>query len=137
MAAARWPILQRGPTHRMNQFLRYICVGVLNTSVGYAIIFACMYILSLDAVMSNFIGYGSGLVISYMLNKLFTFRTDAKSIYEPLKFVMVFCVSYTANVVALVMMIEIFHMHKALAQFPAGAIYIALSYILNKRYVFS
>ena len=121
----------------MNQFLRYICVGVLNTSVGYAIIFACMYILSLDAVMSNFIGYGLGLVVSYMLNKFFTFRTSARSMSEPIKFVMVFGVSYTANLVALIALIDIFHMHKGLAQFPAGVMYIALSYILNKRYVFS
>ncbi|MBW9118306.1 GtrA family protein [Rhizobium cauense] len=121
----------------MNQFLRYLCVGLFNSLLGYAVIFSCMYVLLLDAVTSNLAGYGVGLAASFFLNKYFTFRAGSRSISEPLKFVLVFIVSYTANLFVLITLIDIFHVHKGFAQLPAGAIYIALSYALNKHFVFS
>ncbi|KQV83976.1 hypothetical protein ASC90_00105 [Rhizobium sp. Root1220] len=121
----------------MNQFLRYICVGVINSLLGYAVIFACMYLLSIDAVASNFIGYGFGIVVSFVLNKWFTFKTESRNISEPFKFALVFFLAYAANLVVLIALIDVFHVNKGFAQLPAGAIYIALSYLLNKHFVFS
>ena len=46
----------------MKQLLKFAMVGVLNTTLGYAVIFACMYVLGIDAVVSNVIGYAFGLV---------------------------------------------------------------------------
>jgi putative flippase GtrA len=58
----------------MKTFGRYLLVGLLNTGLGYAIIFGCMYGLGLSPVLSNALGYGLGMSISYFLNRSFTFR---------------------------------------------------------------
>lgn len=120
----------------MYEMFRYILVGIINTGLGYAIIFSCMYIFGMGPAVSNFMGYGAGIVVSYFLNKFFTFKSKSKTTSEAVKFVAVFAVAYSANLVALMLLITLFNIHQGLAQLVAGAIYILLSYILNKRYVF-
>ena len=120
----------------MNQFARFIFVGVLNTSLGYAIIFASMYLLHLSAVVSNVIGYLLGLTISYSLNRKFTFRSTAQSGPEVVKFLFVFITSYLLNLAVLVLLIRNTQIHEGISQVIAGVACIAASYSLNKYYVF-
>lgn len=120
----------------MSQFVRYIIVGVLNTLLGYSIIFACMYLLGLSAVTSNVIGYGVGLIQSYFLNKNFTFNSDSKSKLEALRFLLVFLISYLSNLGALLFFIKVAGWNEAVAQVCSSVIYVLMSYLLNKYYVF-
>ena len=120
----------------MSQFARFILVGFLNTGLGYAIIFACMYVLNFSAVVSNIAGYFFGLIISYTLNRRFTFRSTAQSRPEIVRFLAVFLVSYLANLAVLLLMIRQFGMHEGTSQLLAGAVYVVASFVMNKYYVF-
>lgn len=120
----------------MNQLFRFLLVGLFNTGFGFAVIFACMYLLGLGPVVSNVIGYCCGLVTSYLLNRSYTFRSSARGFGEPAKFLAVFGVSYLANVMTLVALIEVAGLHEGLSQILAGATYVGISFILNKYFVF-
>lgn len=120
----------------MRLLSRYLLVGVLNTALGYAIIFACMYLLNLSPVLSNMIGYAVGLTTSYTLNRTFTFKSKAASRPEIIKFLFVFVLSYGANMIFLVLFIDALKFHHGISQILAGVIYIAASFLLNKYYVF-
>lgn len=120
----------------MKQFFRFILVGIFNTIFGFAVIFACMYLAALDPLISNIIGYGCGLVTSYALNKWFTFRTTSRSVSEPIRFLLVFGLSYLLNLGTLLLLIRQLGMHEGLAQLCAGAVYVAASYLMNRYYVF-
>lgn len=52
---------------------RFGIVGVANTVIGLAIIFFCYHIFDLGLVLSNAIGYGIGLALSFGLNGKWTF----------------------------------------------------------------
>ncbi len=120
----------------MRQFVKFFLVGVFNTGVGYAVIFSCMYLLGLSAVLSNILGYLFGLSISYFLNRNFTFRSTSQPKTEIPKFLFVFFVAYFANLGVLLLLLSHTEIHEALSQIIAGVVYITTSFSMNKNFVF-
>ncbi|RST54308.1 GtrA family protein [Variovorax sp. MHTC-1] len=121
----------------MKQLLRFAAVGVVNTGLGYAVIFACMYLVGLGAVTSNVLGYAVGLVVSYLLNRSFTFRSVEAPRREIIRFVAIFLLAYLANLAVLILLVHYAGVHEGVAQVLAGIVYFGLSFVLNKYYVFA
>lgn len=64
-------------------FLRFALVGVINTLVGTAIMLFCYNVLNMTYWWSSAANYFFASILSYFLNKNFTFhygKTDMKSI---------------------------------------------------------
>jgi putative flippase GtrA len=125
----------------MNSFLRFLVVGVFNTGFGYALIFAFMYLAGLSPELSNFLGYAIAILVSYLLNKYYTFaggklRAPTSGRSELLRFLLVFAIAYAANYLCLLLLIYQFDVHPALSQILAGVVYVCLSYVLNAFFVF-
>lgn len=120
----------------MDIFSRFMAVGIINTLLGYLIIFFCAYVLKFSPLLSNGIGYGFGLAISYYLNKKFTFSSARRYSSQPLIFFLVFIFSYGINIISLYLFIYIFGINDAISQIMAGIFYVATSFFLNKRFVF-
>lgn len=120
----------------MSQFSRFILVGVANTVLGYAVIFGCMYLAGLSPELSNAAGYTFGLLVSYFLNRRFTFRSARRRSIEFACFTLVFLAAYTVNLAVLIILVRALDMHAGISQVIAGFIYIGTAYLLNKHYVF-
>jgi putative flippase GtrA len=54
--------------------LRFGAVGLLNTLVGLLVILASRSALGLPEVAANAVGYAVGLMVSFLLNRRWTFR---------------------------------------------------------------
>ena len=120
----------------MKQFFRFLTVGVLNTILGYCVIFACMYLAKMSPESSNVAGYAVGLVASYVLNRKYTFNSKQDRRSEIARFLAVFVIAYASNFVVLVILIHVIGMHEGASQVIAGLVYVAASFIMNKYYVF-
>jgi putative flippase GtrA len=120
----------------VKQFARFVAVGIFNTLLGYAVIFACMYVAKMGAEASNVAGYAVGLVASYALNRSYTFGSRARVSGELVRFLAVFGVAYGLNFVALLVLIHALGVHAALSQVLAGVVYVGASYLMNRFYVF-
>lgn len=120
----------------MTQFSRFLLVGVANTTLGYVIIFGCMYLVGMSPEFSNVAGYAVGLLVSYFLNRNFTFRSTQSRSTEFIRFTFVFVVAYMANFAALVALIHALEIHAGISQVIAGVIYVGTAYLLNKHCVF-
>lgn len=120
----------------MNQLARFILVGIVNTGIGYGVIFGCMYLVGLAPELSNVIGYLIGLVASYFLHRNYTFRSTQRRRTEFIQFVLVFLVAYAANFAALIVLVRTLAVHAGLSQVIAGVFYVGTAYLLNKHYVF-
>lgn len=120
----------------MSQFIRFIIAGVFNTGLGYAVIFGCMYLADLPPEPSNLIGYVTGLVVSYFFHRRYTFRSTQQRKKEFVHFIAAFVVAYSANLGALTLLVRVGDVHAGISQIIAGAVYIGISYLLNKYYVF-
>jgi len=119
----------------VGQLFRFVLVGVLNTAIGYAIIFSCMYLLGISPGLSNAAGYLVGLAISFTLNKVLTFKSKASSRAELGRFLGAFLVAYLANLGVLMACIRL-GVHAGWSQVFAGVVYIGATFLLNKFLVF-
>lgn len=67
--------------------IKFLIVGVINTIVGTSVMFAAYNVLHLNYWVSSASNYVIGSVVSYILNKRFTFQNKEKSMKIVLKFV--------------------------------------------------
>ncbi|GGD09959.1 GtrA family protein [Pontibacillus salipaludis] len=74
--------------------IKFIVVGVINTLVGTLIMFSCYNIIGLNYWISTSANYIVGSVLSYFLNKYWTFQHKEKSIKIILKFVVNIIICY-------------------------------------------
>jgi len=116
------------------QFLTFNLVGIVNTLFGFSIIFTLMF-LGMSALASNFIGYFLGAILSYTLNKKYTFKSDTKDKTEALKFFTVLLISYLINLMTLQWLLTFLNPYSA--QFISAIVYTLSSFILVKLFVFS
>lgn len=61
-----------------SSFTRFILVGIANTAVGYSTTLFLHYALSLSPLLANTGGYLIGGLLSYFLNRHFTFASKRR-----------------------------------------------------------
>lgn len=75
-------------------FLKFIAVGVANTVFGTAVMFIFYNLFHLSYWISSASNYIFGSILSYFLNKYFTFKSTDKSVKSILRFVLNISVCY-------------------------------------------
>lgn len=76
------------------KLLKFILVGILNTIVGYLLTVLFMNVLNLGYWPSTALSYILASVMSYFLNKYFTFKNTEKGIKPILRFSLNIAVCY-------------------------------------------
>lgn len=84
---------------RLRQFLdittiKFLMVGVINTLVGTGIMFLLYNVFSVNYWISSASNYIVGSVVSYFLNKYFTFQNKERSWKQVVRFVVNITVCY-------------------------------------------
>ena len=74
--------------------VRFIIVGIINTLVGAGVMFFMYNIAGAGYWVSSALNYIVGSIVSYFLNKYFTFRQKQKSLRIVLSFIANICVCY-------------------------------------------
>lgn len=116
--------------------LRFLGVGALNTLAGLAIIYVGKGILQFGDVASNALGYGCGIVLSFILNRRWTFAHAGAAWPALVKFLVSIAVAYAANLAAVIVAIEA-GMNSYAAQAIGIPIYTAVTYWGSRRYAFA
>ncbi len=70
-------------------FWKFVLVGIVNTLVGTAVMFAAYNVLHLSYWISSASNYVVGSIVSYFLNKYFTFQNKEKSWKQLVKFALI------------------------------------------------
>lgn len=76
------------------KLLKFILVGIINTLFGTAIMFLCYNLFHLSYWISSAANYFFGSILSYILNKYFTFGAKGKSLFEIIRFIVNIVVCY-------------------------------------------
>lgn len=118
----------------VGQIGRYSFAGVINTAVGYAIIFSGMA-LGFSPYASNLAGYMVGLCCSFVLNKYFVFLARGNRRRQVGRFMAAFGIAYLLNLALLHACLEA-GVAKVAAQILAGVLYLAAMYLLSRVWVF-
>ena len=86
------------PLGFVTQAARYAVVGVCNTVLGLGLILLAHNLLGLGITLSNVIGYGAGLCISFLLNRAWTFQgTRRRTLASATGFALVTAFAFGVN----------------------------------------
>ena len=116
--------------------LKYLCVGIVNSILGYAIIFILIYV-GVIAEISNFLGYFIAIFVSFYLNKYFTFNDEVKNKLQILKFMFSMVISYILNLIVMSFSYRILEINVYISQILGGFVYTFTGYLLSKNWVFT
>ena len=75
-------------------FLKFMLVGVINTLVGTAVMFFCFNVLAWSYWISSALNYIIGSMVSYGLNKRYTFQQKGRDWHTVWKFIVNVSVCY-------------------------------------------
>jgi putative flippase GtrA len=117
------------------RFLKFLVVGVLNTTLSLAVIWVLMA-LGVSYKWANVVGYVAGLINSFVWNKQWVFRSNNNLFYEMAGFGACFVVCYGVQFLLLSVMVEHLEWNEYLAQLLAMGAYTVLNFILNRLFTF-
>jgi putative flippase GtrA len=83
------------------QGLRFVLVGLVNTGIGFSVILGLHYLLHWSPMLANAGGYGVGGVVSYLLSRGFTFRSNRAHRDALPRFVVAVAACFALNLVTL------------------------------------
>ncbi|NOT12151.1 MAG: glycosyltransferase [Methylococcaceae bacterium] len=116
--------------------IRFILVGVVNTLVGLGTIYAAMYFFSFGIKSANLVGYLVGIIVSFTLNKKWTFKNRDGVGTSLVRFLVVTGVAYVANLETVILSVSYLNISPYLAQFLGVFPYTIIGYLGCKFFAF-
>lgn len=122
--------------HLNTQVSRYALVGVLNTLSTLLVIYGLKAGFGVGDYQANALGYGIGLIMSFFLNRAYTFGHDGALSGAALRFLVAFAICYAINLAVVAVLVDGAGVNGYLAQ-PCGMACFTISfYILLRTHVF-
>ncbi len=121
--------------HTIREFVKFALVGILNTGVDVVIFFLLTW-LGVLYLAAQVISYTCGASNSYLLNKIWTFRSCGLSYSEMIRFTVVNLVSLGISVATLSLLHGGVGMGLAAAKGIATVCALMANFLGNKLWVF-
>ncbi len=124
-------------------FLKFIIVGVINTIVGAGVMFALYNIFHFSYWVSSIMNYVTGSIVSFFLNKYFTFKSSSFSFKEVIYFIIniavCFFIAYSLAKPFAVYLLSGYSVsvQENTAMFAGMVIFTGLNYLSQRFIVFS
>ncbi len=123
-------------------FFKFIIVGVINTIVGAGVMFTLYNAAGCSYYFSSIMNYVIGSIVSFFLNKYFTFKSKSFSFKEVMLFIVniavCYIIAYTfAKQLALYILSEFsIKVQENAAMFIGMIVFTGLNYIFQRFIVF-
>ncbi|MBS4190821.1 GtrA family protein [Bacillus sp. FJAT-49705] len=132
---------------RTNSFIRFLLVGIMNTLTGISLMLFLLNVTGLSYWLSTFFGNSAGAVVSYFLNRSFTFQSNSKITKSLPRFITVilvcYFISFTVSHIAAEIISDLsffsylFLSNENLAVFIGTGFYTVMNYFGQKHLVFN
>lgn len=136
----------------MLHFIKYNAIGIVNTLITLVVSWVLLHLLDWSLEVSNFLGFVAGGINSYLMNRIWNFKSENRKRTEVVRFIVVFLLSYALNLVALEACVYVldhaaclqpfctwvsqFMKPSYVANIVANVVYVLASYTLYKKWVF-
>jgi putative flippase GtrA len=138
MWSAKWSIAELAALiDNTRQPIIFSLIGFLNSLIHFGVYLIVLKILGGSYLASSIVGYCSGVVNSYVLNRKLTFRVDrGQSLPEFFRFVAVNICSLSLNLTLLTTFVELFRLTPELSQIYSILVSMTLNFVGNKYWTF-
>lgn len=118
------------------QFVRFMLVGFLNTTLGLMLILVAMRWLHLDYRLANVSGYAAGCVLSFLLNRIWTFKDGGNWQGSAVRWAFVVAICFGFNFLTVIILREWCHVDAMLAQLGGIIMYTLTSFVGGRFFAF-
>ena len=115
------------------QFICFLIIGCINSLSG--IVFSWIYSAIVGPIMAFIPGYISGIIISYILNSVFTFK-ERLAITKFLKFGISTIPNFLIQFITVLIIVNGLGLHRLVAYVLAAIIGVPVTFIILKLFVF-
>lgn len=118
--------------------IKYGIVGGLGTGIHFAVLILLVEMWSMNPVAASIVGFIVVLIISYMLNRMWTFE-DRQSGYAKqfMKYVVVSCAGMVINTLIMYVSVEWLSISYIIGQLISTVVVPIHNYIWNRRWTFT
>lgn len=120
-------------TFYTKEFVTFLIIGVINTFNGT--VFSYIYSSFLNENIAFIVGYISGLIISYLLNSLITFK-EKLQLNKFVKFAISYIPNFIIQNIVVIIVFNLMGLNKLIAYLLAAIIGVPITFILMKFFAF-
>lgn len=123
-------------------FYRFLVVGIINTIIGTSVMFIAFNVFGVSYWGSTLLNYLIGSIISYLLNKYYTFKQMDKSLREIILFIVNIAVCYFLSYFLAIRIIEVLFAQRSeifisnVSMVVGMCLFVVLNYIGQRLFVF-
>lgn len=126
----------KGIAHFLRQFVAFFGVGVIAAIVHYSLLVGLVEIFFYDPVSATLAGYVAGGIVSYVLNRIYTYDAE-RSVFEAgWRFGLVAAVGFVMTYALMVVFARLLGWHYLAAQIVTTAIVLVWSFLAHKYWSF-
>lgn len=120
----------------MPEFVRFLVVGGMATGLQYVLLGAATALLGWTSAAGSAVGYAAGSMLSYALNYLFTFRSDARHMQAIPRFYAMVGLGLVLNTSVMAFLADYWGWDVWLSQVVATMLTLFSNFVLSRRWVF-
>jgi putative flippase GtrA len=120
----------------VKQFVKYCIVGLGNTAIGLGLIYLAMGVFGLSPALSNFTGFAIAFIVSFSVNRAWTFQSNAHLGRSLAVFAAVCAGGYLLNLGAMLTAIHFAGVNAYFAQLFGVVTYAAFVFLGSRFLVF-
>lgn len=120
----------------LRQSLRFGTVGLVNTAIGLAAIYAVMFFFQTGPAIANAAGYAIGLAVSFALNRVWTFNSSRPVAHVLPQYLLVAAIAYLLNLSVVLLGTHHFGVGPYLVQFFGIGVYTVAMFLGCRWFVF-
>jgi len=116
---------------------KFAIVGVANTLLDMGVFWLLSVLLGINPYISQVISYSCGMLNSYIFNRSWTFRSQAK-FFSPalLRFIILNLIMLGISTGLLFVLLDVLAVPKMIAKVGASIIPLVISFVVNRLWVF-
>lgn len=115
---------------------RFVIVGVINNVVGYILFLFMIYVLGIGHKITVTLLFAIGMIVSFLMNKKWTFKTSGNYSSSLLKFLIVYLLGYSLNIVIVAIFVDRLSYSSGWVQLWANVTLPIYYFLANKYYVY-
>lgn len=124
-----------------NEYIRlfkFSCVGVINTLIDWIVFFIMSTLLHIAVQITQPVAYMCGVIVSYLGNKFFTFKSNKKvSVWETTKFLIINILSLGASTLVITLLVNKLGWNEYIAKIPATCAAMIINFVGSRFFVFA
>lgn len=120
----------------MDQSIKFIIVGVLNTIVGFIVYAVYIHFIQDNYLHALISSHVIGVMHSYLWNNKWTFQQKKYNTISVIKFISVYVITFFVNLFLLTLLVDTIGMNKLIAQAIALFLTTVVSFFGHKYWSF-